>query len=123
VLEVETRGVKGPRVYENTGIPLHADNQTIIRERIYLDKTDANLLHDEITTIDHALTRPWTVVKDYRRTPISEPIWWRESVCAENNVHVTIGNEIYFLSGDGFLMPSKKHQPPPDLRYFREYER
>ena len=55
------------------------------------------------------------------RTPISKPIWWRESVCTENNVHVTIGDEIYFLSGDGFLMPSKKGQPPPDLRYFREY--
>jgi hypothetical protein len=122
-LIVETRGLKGPRVYENTGIPLHADNQTIIRERIYLDKTDPNMLHDEITTIDHALTRPWTVVKDYRRTPISKPIWWRESVCTENNVHVTIGDEIYFLSGDGFLMPSKKGQPPPDLRYFREYQR
>jgi hypothetical protein len=96
-LIVETRAMKGPRVYENTGIPLHADNQTIIRERIYLDKTDPNMLHDEITTIDHALTRPWMVV--------------------------TISDEIYFLSGDGFLMPSKKDQPPPDLRYFREYQR
>jgi integrase len=25
--------MKGPRAYENTGIPLHEDNQTIIRER------------------------------------------------------------------------------------------
>jgi hypothetical protein len=23
---------------------------------------------DEISTIDHALTRPWTIVKDYGRT-------------------------------------------------------
>jgi hypothetical protein len=36
----------------------------------------------------------------------------------ENNVHVTIGEEIYFLSGEGFLMPSKKDQP--DLRYFKQ---
>ena len=117
-LLVETRGLKGPRTYEMTGIPLHEDNQTIIRERIYLDKTDPNMLHDEITTFDHALTRPWTVTKDYRRTQTKQPIWWKETVCAENNVHVSIGNEIYFLSGDGLLMPAKKGQPPPDLRYF-----
>jgi hypothetical protein len=117
-LIVETRGMKGPRTYEMTGIPLHDDNQTIVRERIYLDKTDPNMLHNEITTIDHALTRPWTVIKDYRRTPTKEPIWWSENVCAENNVHVTIRDEVYFLSGDGLLMPSKKDQPPPDLRYF-----
>jgi hypothetical protein len=119
-LIVETRGMKGPRTYEMTGIPLHDDNQTIVRERIYLDKTDPNMLHDEITTIDHALTRPWTVTKDYRRTPTSQPIWWSESVCAENNVHISIRDEVYFLSGDGHLMPSKKDQPPPDLRYFNQ---
>ena len=117
-LLVETRGLKGPRTYEMTGIPLHEDNQTIIRERIYLDKTDPNMLHNEITTFDHALTRPWTVTKDYRRTQTKQPIWWKETVCAENNVHVSIGNETYFMSGDGLLMPAKKGQPPPDLRYF-----
>jgi hypothetical protein len=117
-LLVETRGMKGPRTFEMTGIPMHEDNQTIITERIYLDKTDPNMLHDEITTIDHALTRPWVVTKDYRRTPTKEPIWWSETVCAENNVHVNVGDEVYFLSGEGFLMPSKKDQPPPDLRYF-----
>jgi hypothetical protein len=119
-LMVETRGLKGPRTYEMTGIPMHQDNQTIIKERIYLDKTDPNMLHDEITTIDHALTRPWIVTKDYRRTPTGKPIWWAEDVCAENNVHVTIGKEIYFLSGDGLLMPAMKDQPPPDLRYFNK---
>ncbi len=117
-LLVETRGLKGPRTYEMTGIPLHEDNQSIIRERIYLDKSNLNMLHDEITTFDHALTRPWIVTKDYRRTQTKEPIWWKETVCAENNVHVSIGNEVYFLSGDGLLMPAKKGQPPPDLRYF-----
>jgi hypothetical protein len=117
-LVVETRGLKGPRTYEMTGIPLHEDNQTVINERIYLDKSNPNVLHDEITTIDHALTHPWTVTKDYRRTQTDKPIWWSETVCAENNVHVTVGEEIYFLSGEGMLMPSKKGQSPPDLRYF-----
>ena len=32
VLEIETRGFKGPRAFDHSGIPLHADNQTIIKE-------------------------------------------------------------------------------------------
>src|SRR5262245_43085763 len=40
VLEVETRNLKGPRVFESTGLPLHEDNQTVVKERIYLDKAN-----------------------------------------------------------------------------------
>jgi hypothetical protein len=80
-------------------------------------QTNRNLLYDEITTIDHALTRPWTVTQNYRRSPSPQP-FWREYVCAENNSHVRVGNETYYLSADGLLMPAKKDQPPPDLRYF-----
>jgi hypothetical protein len=122
-LAVETRGMKGPRVFDATGIPLHADNQTIVKERIYLDKADRNLLHDDITTIDHALTRPWVVNKTYRRGATDKPIWWAHEVCGEDNVHVGIGKEVYFLSADGLLMPAKKDQPPPDLRFFKQYNR
>jgi hypothetical protein len=43
---------------------------------------------------------------------------WTESVCAESNNHVQIGSENYMLSGDGYLMPTKKGQRPPDLKYF-----
>ena len=117
VLEVETRSFKGPRVYDASGIPLHADNQTVVKERIYLDKADHNLLHDEITTIDNALSRPWMVTKSYRRNTDPQPVW-REWICAEGNTHVEIGREPYFLSADGLLMPTKKGQKPPDLRYF-----
>jgi hypothetical protein len=119
VLEVETRGFKGPRVYEASGIPLHADNASIIRERIYLDKTNRDRLHDEITTIDHALTRPWTVTKSYIRVGGSQPVWG-EWICTEGNSHVEIGGRPYFLSADGLLMPTKKGEPPPDLRYFNQ---
>ena len=119
-LEVETRGLKGPRVFDATGIPLHADNETVIKERIYLDKADANLLHDEITTFDHALTRPWLVEKTYRRVKSDKPIWFGHAVCGEGNEHIGIGKEVYFLSADGLLMPAKKDQPPPDLRYFKQ---
>jgi hypothetical protein len=118
LLEVETRAFKGPRVFDSTGLPLHEDNQTIIKERIVLDEADANLLHDEITTIDNALTRPWTVTKSYHRMPVAHPAW-REVICAEGNQHVKIGKEAYFLSADGYLMPTKKDQSPPDLKYFK----
>jgi hypothetical protein len=119
VLEVETRDFKGPRTFDESGLPLHHDNQTIVKERISLDKTDSDILHDEITVIDHALTRPWTVTKSYRREPDRHPVW-REVVCAESNLHVRIGKDDFFLSADGLLMPTKKDQSPPDLRYFNQ---
>jgi hypothetical protein len=122
VLEVETRGFKGPRVYDITGLPLHRDNQSIFKERIYLDKADPNLLHDEITVIDHALTRPWTVDKKYVREadPRAD---WPESICPEYNAQIFIGKDNYYLSADGFLMPAKKGQAPPDLRYFNQSQK
>jgi hypothetical protein len=120
LLEVETRNMKGPRTYETSGLPLHMDNQTIVKERIYLDRNDRDLLHDEITTIDHALTRPWTVTKNYRR---ERNVVWVENICNEYNPHVAIHNELYYLSAEGYLMPAKKDQPPPDLRYFKPQPR
>jgi hypothetical protein len=116
-LEVETRNFKGPRTYEFSGIPLHNDNESIIRERIYLDKTDRNIMHNEITVYDHALTRPWTVNKRYSR---QHEVVWYEDNCTENNLHVIVGKEDYFLSADGFLMPTRKGQAAPDLRYFNQ---
>ena len=117
VLEVETRDFKGPRNYEDSGLPLHFDNQSVIKERLFLDKDNKDILHNEVTTYDHALTRPWTVMKNYQRVRNVE---WHEDLCSENNTHVQIGKEGYFISGDGYLMPTKKGQAPPDLRYFTE---
>ena len=57
------------------------------------------------------------MTKSYRRE--RNPIWFEDN-CAEDNHHVIIGKENYFVSADGFLMPAKKDQPPPDLRYFRQ---
>jgi len=117
VLEVETRGFRGPRSFDASGIPLHHDNETVVKERIYVDKADPNVAHDEVTVYDHALTRPWTVTKNYRRSPQAHPSW-TEEYCEDNN-HVSIGKDDYMLSADGLLMPAKKDQPPPDLRYFK----
>jgi hypothetical protein len=116
VLEVETRNFKGPRTYEFSGILLHDDNASIIKERLFLDMANADLLRIEITSIDHALTRPWTVVKTFER---ERNVLWAEYDCAESNNHVAVGKEYYFLSGDGYLMPTRKDQPPPDARYFK----
>jgi hypothetical protein len=119
-LEVETRNMKGPRQFDNSGMPLHPDNQTVVKERIFADKTDKDILHNELTTYDHVLTRPWTVMKNYRRDHVET---WPEDNCSENNNHVEIGKEGYFLSAEGILMPTRKDQPPPDLRYFKQTQK
>jgi hypothetical protein len=119
VLEVETRNFRGPRAIDPTGIPTHADNQSIVKERIYRDKAVPDFLHDEITLFDHALTRPWSVFKTYRRNPDPHPVW-REENCPGTTVLQKIGNELYFKGADGELMPTRKGQPPPDLRYFTQ---
>jgi hypothetical protein len=114
-LEVETRSLKGPRSLDASGLPLDADNQTIVKERIFLDQADRNLLHDQVTTIDHAYTRPWTVVRSYNRDP--DPVWV-ENNCGADNHYVSLGKETYFISADGYLMPTKKNQPEPGLKGF-----
>jgi hypothetical protein len=115
LLEVETRGFKGPRTFEGSGMPLHEDNQTVIRERIGLDKSNKELLRNRITVEDHALTRPWTIERTYKRE--TNPVWDFVD-CAENNPHVLVGKEYYMISADGYLMPTKRGQGAPDLRYF-----
>jgi len=116
-LEVETRGMKGPRTYDTTGLPLHENNKTVVKEKIYLDKADRNVMWAEITTIDDALTRPWTVKKKYLRDKNPRPVWLEE-ICAEGNTHLYIQGDNYITGGDGLLMPVRKGQKPPDLRYF-----
>lgn len=115
-LRVETKNFRGPRSYDPTGIPLHEDNKTIVRERIFISKDNPDHLHNEITTIDSALTRPWTVLKTYRR---ERNAIFSEHYCGVDNPHVKIGGENYMLSAGGLLMPAKKGQKPPDLKYFQ----
>ena len=115
-LEVETRRVRSPRVWDQSGIPMADDDEGVIKERLYLDRNDPNLLRDEMTTIDNSLTRPWTVLKIFKR---KTDVWWSEDNCIEGQAHVTIGNQVYFRSADGTIMPMKKNQPPPDLKYFK----
>jgi hypothetical protein len=119
VLEVETRYFRGPRAYDASGLPLARDNQSIIKERIHLDKADHNTIYDEITVYDHALTRPWSVVKKAVRDQNPRPAW-RTEECPADNTWVRIGKAAYYMSADGNLMPTRKDQAPPDLRYFKQ---
>jgi hypothetical protein len=118
-LVIETRGIKGPHTYDASGIPFHRDGEAVVTEKLYADKTDPNILHNEITTTDHALTRPWTVTRSYRRDIQQTQPEWSEFICSNDPSRVQIGDQNYKLSPEGFLMPVKKGQKPPDLRYFR----
>jgi hypothetical protein len=69
--------------------------------------------------IDNALTRPYVKIQKVTRNANPRPVWLSE-VCSETNTHVRIENENYFRSADGKLMPAKKDQAPPDLRYFKK---
>ena len=115
-LQIETRHVRGPRTWDQSGMPMADDDTGVITERLFLDRDKPNILHNEMTTTDNSLTRPWTVMKNYQRS--QQPVWWGENNCIEGQTWVTIGKEVYFLSGDDTIMPIRKGQPPPDLKHF-----
>jgi hypothetical protein len=122
LLEAETRYFKGPRAFDASGLPLAFDNQSIFKEKFFIDKNNPDILHDLTTVVDHALTRPWTSDRQYRRFEVS-PVQWPETWCQEGNANIVIGKENYFLRSDGLLMPAKKNQAPPDLRYFNQTQK
>ena len=97
---------------------MHADAETVIKEKIYADKANPDVVHDEVTTIDHALTRPWTVSRFYRR--VTNPIY-EEYNCTEDNRWVAIGGELYLADSEGYLMPIQKGQAAPDPKYLQKY--
>ena len=110
-----TTDLKRPRHFDASGIPMAEDGQTVIKERLYTDKSNPDIIRDEITTIDHALTRPWTVTRGFLRD--HKEVWF-DNICAESNQYVFINGETYLVSVDGFLMPTEKSEPPPDIKKF-----
>ena len=63
------------------------------------------------------------MTKTFRRDPkVKEPVW-HSAACAGDNSLVRIGEDAFFMSPDGYLMPIKKNQPPPDLRYFKQTQK
>ena len=81
------------------------------------------MLHDDITRDrpcpDAAVER---VARPSAATPTKHPVW-REENCPEITLLTKIGDEIYFKGADGKLLPTRKDQPPPDLRYFKQTQR
>ena len=114
-LVVETRGMKGPRSFDSSGIPFHPENSTVVFERIFLDPKSGERLLNDTTVVDKALTRPWSVHRTYHRHRDPQ---WREVICNEDEHQAKIGEERYYLSADGLLMPTRKGQPPPKLGDF-----
>ena len=82
--------------------------QALSRTTLYNDR-------DEKIPIQYLANRPpgsgWS--KFHPRV-----LWLGHGMCGESNNHVVIGKEHYFRSADGLLMPTKKGQEPPDLKYF-----
>ena len=110
MLAVETRAIKGPRSFDSTAVVAHDNNQTVVFEEFR--RIDENTFEDTITTIDDALTGPWTVQRRYSHTPYSEDILWVEYVCAEGNRHLNLGDEWYFINKEeGTLEPTREGQP------------
>jgi hypothetical protein len=118
-LLIETRAIRGPHTYDATGIPFHKDGAATVTEKVYADKADPNILHDEITTSDHALKQPWTVTRSYRRDAGQAQPEWQEVVCRQDSGRVLIGDQNYKVSPEGLLMPAVRGQKRPDLKYFK----
>ena len=119
LLTIETRGIRGPHAYDASGIPFHKDSEAVITEKVYADKTNPDILRDEVTTVDHALTRPWTVTRSYSRAGRQALLDWSEHLCIEDQSRVVINEQIYKLSPEGLLMPVRKGQKAPDLGFFK----
>jgi hypothetical protein len=47
-----------------------------------------------------------------------QKVLWSENSCTLGNDHLAVGSQDYMISADGYLMPVRKDQAPPDLRYF-----
>jgi hypothetical protein len=118
-LTIETRGVRGPHTYDASGVPFHKDSEAVITEKLYADRANPDILRDEVTSVDHALTRPWTVTRSYRRAGQEQLLDWSEHLCADDQSRVVIAGQIYKLSPDGLLMPIRQGQRAPDLGYFK----
>ena len=59
------------------------------------------------------MTTPESFAGNTQGDPVYE-----EYPCTEDNHWVPFGGELYFTDGEGYLMPVRKGQKPPDLRYF-----
>jgi len=95
--------MKGSRTFDGSGIPMHKDNQTIVKERIYLDRADPSVLHNEISITDNALTTRMGVKRSYRR---ERDVEWNEYICSK-----TIGWSRSATRPTGSATTASSHRP------------
>jgi hypothetical protein len=107
-LVADTISMRDDTVYDRTGAP-HSDQVRMV-ERIRL--LDANTLENDMVITDPvAFTKPWHVVRRYRRTPPGLII---DVICNENQRNPIInGQTQVLLPGDkpGFLMGAQPDKP------------
>ena len=109
MLSVETRAIKGPRSFDSTAVVLHDNNETVVLEEFR--RIDESTLENTITTIDDALSGPWTVQRTYSHESFSEDVLWVEYVCAEKHRLINLGVDWYFLNKEeGTLDPTREGQ-------------
>ena len=83
-LVVDTVGIRGNVLLSRDGAMISDSAQ--VKERIH--QVDQDTLTDTMTLIDpKALTRPWTIVKTYKRAPKNTESM--EYFCTQNNRHPT----------------------------------
>ena len=114
-LVVETRGMKGPArstAADCLCTTIMRRSSKSVLASIKPIRSSARRDHD------HRPRAHSTLDRDSELTSASEIRIGSEFVCSEHNRYVTIGTETYSTSDDDFLMPSRKGQPAPDLRYF-----
>ena len=99
--------MKGPRLFDSAAFRSHEDNETVVKEKLYLDKANPDILRNEITTNDHALTRPWTVSRFYKRehNPQLRGIQLHRGQSLGRDRRRT-----YLADSEGYLMPIQKDQ-------------
>jgi hypothetical protein len=86
-LVVDTVGIRGDLTFDTIGTP-HSD-ALHITER--LRRTSRDILEDRITIDDpKAFTKPWTVIRHYRR----QPTWQIEEFICENNRNAPDANGV-----------------------------
>ena len=123
LLEVETRGpFKGPRAYDASGLPLAFDNEFRLQgahlPRQGRSENPARPDHGDRPCPDAALDGGQEI---FARADFASRMG-RVLLHREQRV-IAIGKDNYYMSGDGMLMPARKDQPPPDLRYFKQSQK
>jgi len=92
-----------------TGLPVHADNSSIVNERFTSQDRAEAPGHDEITLIDNA--SPALIgVEKLPRDPSG--IRSRGARLSGTTANILIGKELYYLSADRKLMPPEGPAAP-----------